>query len=110
MELAYAAAPQVTYAAAPQMEVAYAAAPQVKYAAAPTTTTTYAAPLANGSQTVTYASAPEAPQAQVTGQVGQWLICQDAQGEFYQDSSTGQQFDQPPAHLLQLMQAQGGVY
>lgn len=113
--MAYAAAPaQVTYASAPATyaaaPVAYAAAPstyeaQVAYAAAPAVTTAYAA------APLTYAAAPVAQaQAEVKAQVGVWLICQDAQGEFYQNATTGQQFDQAPPELLQQIQAQGGVY
>jgi hypothetical protein len=60
---------------------------------------------------VQYVGAPAAPaaQAEVRAQIGNWLICQDAMGEFYQNAATGQQFDQAPAELLQLIQAQGGM-
>jgi len=68
--------------------VTYASAPQVQYAVAP---------------------AAQVAQAEVKAQIGNWLICQDAMGEFYQNAATGQQFDQAPAELLQLVQAQGGI-
>jgi hypothetical protein len=46
-------------------------------------------------------------QVHTKGQIGDWLILEDAQGEFYQYAPTGQQFDQPPAELIQLVQMQG---
>merc|ERR1719440_2380021 len=53
---------------------------------------------------------PQQPAAQpaqsqkVKQQLGDWLICEDAQGEFYVNSRTQQSFDQPPAELVQLYQ------
>jgi len=43
-------------------------------------------------------------QASVKQQTGDWLICEDAQGEFYSYQPTGQTFDQPPPELLQLIE------
>mmetsp|Transcript_12457 Transcript_12457/g.22887 ORF Transcript_12457/g.22887 Transcript_12457/m.22887 type:complete len:195 (-) Transcript_12457:56-640(-) len=72
-------------------------------------------------QVVTYAAAPPVinqgfaqpqlavqPQAQavVKMEVGVWQVCEDQQGEFYVHTVSGQQFDQPPAELLQLLQQQ----
>eukprot|EP00929_Paragymnodinium_shiwhaense_P124303 TRINITY_DN9947_c0_g1_i1.p1 TRINITY_DN9947_c0_g1~~TRINITY_DN9947_c0_g1_i1.p1 ORF type:complete len:623 (-),score=152.59 TRINITY_DN9947_c0_g1_i1:166-2034(-) len=47
-----------------------------------------------------------AAQATVKQTVGDWLICEDAQGEFYQHVPTQQTFDQAPQELLDLL-AQG---
>merc|ERR1719424_541447 len=103
----YEAAPAVSYSAAPAMS--YAAAP-VSYAAAPVTYSSapQAASVQYAAAPVQYAAAPamQVAQAEVKAQIGQWLICQDAMGEFYQNSATGQQFDQAPAELIQLIQAQ----
>jgi hypothetical protein len=45
-----------------------------------------------------------APQANVKQQIGDWLICEDGQGEFYSHQPTGQTYDQPPPELLQLIE------
>jgi hypothetical protein len=42
-------------------------------------------------------------QAQVKLAVGNWLVCQDGQGEFYVNSQTRQEFSQPPQELVQLL-------
>lgn len=42
---------------------------------------------------------------QVVAQIGDWAICEDAQGEFYYNNATAQSYDTPPPELLQLMQA-----
>jgi len=48
---------------------------------------------------------PEAAsQGIVKAEVGEWQICEDAQGEYYVHVPSGQTFDQPPQELLQLMQ------
>merc|ERR1711865_384263 len=74
---------------------------------APATTMMHApAPTMMQAPAMHYAAAPVAQgaqQAAVKQQIGQWLICHDAQGEFYQDSATGQSYDHPPPQLLQLM-------
>ena len=93
----YAGAPQVVPAAAPSHAAfSYAAAPQVSYAAPPV--------YASAPQMVP--AAPAQQQAMVKHQIGPYLICHDAQGEFYNDSRTGESFDQPPVELLQLVQMQ----
>ena len=55
-------------------------------------------------------AAPELQQpaatANVTGQIGEWLICEDQQGEYYIHEPSQQQFDQPPAELLALLPPQ----
>merc|ERR1711953_168260 len=49
--------------------------------------------------------AAQQPESTVKMQLGPWLVCEDALGEFYHHSQTGQSFEQPPAELLQLFQA-----
>lgn len=63
-----------------------------------------------GAQASQAAQAAE-PQARLTGQIGVWQILEDAQGEFYCNSTTRQTFDQPPPELLQIIQQQkqGGM-
>jgi len=53
---------------------------------------------------------PAGPEeATVKMQLGVWSICEDNQGEFYHNATTGQTFDQPPPELLELYeQSQGG--
>lgn len=60
----------------------------------------YAAPPA-----VAPPAAAPAPQAKLKMTLGDWQICEDAQGEFYVHAPTGQTFDQPPPQLVQLYQA-----
>lgn len=43
-----------------------------------------------------------ANQVKLKEQIGEWMICEDAQGEFYKNARTQQQFDQPPAELVQI--------
>merc|ERR1712137_1192510 len=45
-------------------------------------------------------------QPVVKSQVGDWLICEDAQGEFYQHAPTNQVFAEPPQELLDLLPQQ----
>jgi hypothetical protein len=58
-----------------------------------------------------YAQQPQMPQiapasqATVKQQIGDWLICVDALGEFYVNARTQQQLDQAPAELLYQVQA-----
>jgi hypothetical protein len=62
---------------------------------------------------VTYAAAhhvayhaPDAhPQAVLKMELGDWQICEDAQGEYYVHAPTGQTYDHPPPELLELHQA-----
>mmetsp|Transcript_7010 Transcript_7010/g.15101 ORF Transcript_7010/g.15101 Transcript_7010/m.15101 type:complete len:427 (+) Transcript_7010:75-1355(+) len=91
--------------------VTYGAPAPVTYAAP---SVTYGAPAANYAAPATYAQpgqpAPgyyqQAQQQQVPATVkmtlGDWMILEDDQGEFYQNSATGQTFDQPPQELLTL--------
>jgi hypothetical protein len=53
---------------------------------------------------VPIAAAPVAQQAVLKMEVGGWQICEDELGEFYVHAATGQQFDQPPQQLLQVLQ------
>jgi hypothetical protein len=59
-------------------------------------------------QPAMYSQQVQMPQVAIAGQtnvkeqVGEWLICEDAQGEYYHNSRTSQSFDQPPAELVQL--------
>jgi hypothetical protein len=46
-----------------------------------------------------------AAQAEVVAQIGDWAVCEDAQGEFYYNAATGQSFDAPPPEFLQVIQA-----
>merc|ERR1719345_130260 len=82
-------------------------APAMTMMHAPATTMMHApAPTMMQAPAMHYAAAPVAQvaqQAAVKQQIGQWMICHDAQGEFYQDSVTGQSYDHPPPQLLQLM-------
>jgi len=48
---------------------------------------------------------PPANQAKLKQQLGDWMICEDAQGEFYMNARTQQSYDQPPAELVQLYRA-----
>merc|ERR1712151_1193222 len=122
------AAPQPSYAA---QEVTYAvpqathAAPQPSYAAQQVT---YVAPQATyvaqqpsfeppmiypapaqpayemPQQQYVYASSGVAAQApMLKAQVGDWQICEDAQGEYYVHVPSNQTFDQAPLELLQLL-------
>jgi hypothetical protein len=50
------------------------------------------------------AAQPAQQQQKIKQQLGDWLICEDAQGEFYVHARTQQSFDQPPAELVQLYQ------
>merc|ERR1719345_645179 len=87
------------YSAAPMTMMHAPAAPAMTMMHAPATTMMHA-------PAMHYAAAPVAQvaqQAAVKQQIGQWMICHDAQGEFYQDSVTGQSYDHPPPQLLQLM-------
>jgi len=45
-----------------------------------------------------------APEARIKMTVGEWQICEDAQGEYYVHTPTGQSSDQPPSHLVQFAQ------
>jgi len=93
-------APQVTYA--PQATVVETFAPQFAPSMA---ATTMAAP-------VSYIPAPVMFQEQVVEQlggqsviveqVGDWLVCEDAQGIFYHHSPTQQSFDNAPSEFLML--------
>jgi len=51
------------------------------------------------------APANQASQARLKQQLGEWMICEDARGEFYMNARTQQSFDQPPAELVQLYRA-----
>jgi len=44
--------------------------------------------------------------AAVLEEYGDWAICEDDQGEFYYHWPTNQSYDNPPAELLQLVEAQ----
>jgi hypothetical protein len=50
------------------------------------------------------APAAAAGQPKVKEQIGDWMICEDAQGEYYINARTQQSFDQAPAELVQLYQ------
>jgi len=68
-------------------------------------------PAATQCQSSAYVQQAQAPQgasanqARVKQQLGEWMICEDAQGEFYMNQRTQQSFDQPPAELVQLYKA-----
>eukprot|EP00411_Alexandrium_monilatum_P052734 CAMPEP_0175423538 /NCGR_PEP_ID=MMETSP0095-20121207/48315_1 /TAXON_ID=311494 /ORGANISM="Alexandrium monilatum, Strain CCMP3105" /LENGTH=164 /DNA_ID=CAMNT_0016722801 /DNA_START=26 /DNA_END=516 /DNA_ORIENTATION=+ len=64
-------------------------------AAAPMAQAPVAAPVAQG------------PAAMTKMQIGVWNIAEDAQGEFYCNTITGETYDQPPPELLSLMQVCG---
>jgi len=54
------------------------------------------------------AQQPEAAPAskpKLKQRLGEWMICEDAQGEFYMNARTQQSFDQPPPELVQLYRA-----
>jgi len=69
-------------------------------------------------QAFTYAAAPTVQQgfanpeifvqptaeAVIKMEVGLWQVCEDQQGEFYVHTASGQQFDQPPYEVLQVLQ------
>jgi len=61
-------------------------------------------PLSGAQQPHMSQGAP-ASQAKLKQQLGNWMICEDAHGEFYMDARTQQSFDQPPAELVQLYKA-----
>jgi hypothetical protein len=44
------------------------------------------------------------PPAQILEELGDWMICEDEQGEFYWHVPSSASFDSPPAELLQLHQ------
>jgi len=50
-------------------------------------------------------AAPQQAQSSVKLEVGDWMVCEDAMGEFYHHSPTGQSFDQAPAQLVELIKA-----
>merc|ERR1719482_1434373 len=56
-------------------------------------------------QQAKYAQPQQQAAQKIKQQLGDWLICEDAQGEFYVNSRTQQSFDQPPAELVQLYQS-----
>eukprot|EP00929_Paragymnodinium_shiwhaense_P106337 TRINITY_DN7162_c0_g2_i5.p1 TRINITY_DN7162_c0_g2~~TRINITY_DN7162_c0_g2_i5.p1 ORF type:complete len:836 (+),score=289.73 TRINITY_DN7162_c0_g2_i5:90-2597(+) len=41
--------------------------------------------------------------ATVKQQIGDWLICEDGQGEFYSHAPSGQMYNEPPPELLALL-------
>jgi len=49
---------------------------------------------------------PQPAQQTVLKQVGDWLVCRDAQGLFYHHTPTKQSFDQPPPELMMQLQGQ----
>jgi len=53
-------------------------------------------------------AAPQAAegQAAVKEQIGDWLVCEDAEGIFYYHSTTGQSYDRPPPELQKYLQRQ----
>jgi len=44
-------------------------------------------------------------EATVKAEIGNWAVCEDAQGEFYLDRRTNQSYDQMPPELDQLLAA-----
>jgi hypothetical protein len=54
-------------------------------------------------QSVAYAQ--QASEPKLKEQIGDWMICEDAQGEFYVNARTQQSFDKPPAELVKLYQS-----
>jgi hypothetical protein len=54
-------------------------------------------------QSVAYAQQVSEPK--LKEQIGDWMICEDAQGEFYVHARTQQSFDKPPAELVKLYQS-----
>merc|ERR1712136_205249 len=65
---------------------------------------------ANAFQLQVVQAQPLQEEATVKMQVGVWSVCEDQQGEFYHNGTTGQTFDSPPPELLGLLQQlQGGA-
>jgi len=68
-------------------------------------------PASMQSQSMACAQQAQMPQGAATNpaklkqQLGDWMICEDAQGEFYMNARTQQSFGQPPAELVQLYRA-----
>lgn len=54
-------------------------------------------------QSVAYTQQVSEPK--LKEQIGDWMICEDAQGEFYINARTQQSFDKPPAELVKLYQS-----
>jgi hypothetical protein len=81
---------------------------QSAFSCSPVMTTAPVAPqvlqMAGVGYPVPIAAAPVAQQAVLKMEVGGWQICEDELGEFYVHTATGQQFDQPPQQLLQVLQ------
>lgn len=48
--------------------------------------------------------AEPAPPANILQELGDWMICEDAQGEFYWNVSSSTSYDKPPEELLLLYQ------
>eukprot|EP00811_Abedinium_folium_P009736 NODE_18999_length_864_cov_14.001357.p1 GENE.NODE_18999_length_864_cov_14.001357~~NODE_18999_length_864_cov_14.001357.p1 ORF type:complete len:186 (-),score=46.01 NODE_18999_length_864_cov_14.001357:199-756(-) len=94
----FASMPQPQYQTA-VVQTGYATQPQVvTYGAPQQQTVTYGAPQ---QQAVTYGAPPQ--QAAVEKlRLGNWIICEDAQGEFYHNALTGQSYDDAPPELLAL--------
>eukprot|EP00811_Abedinium_folium_P010364 NODE_19587_length_836_cov_19.521862.p1 GENE.NODE_19587_length_836_cov_19.521862~~NODE_19587_length_836_cov_19.521862.p1 ORF type:complete len:174 (-),score=31.51 NODE_19587_length_836_cov_19.521862:292-813(-) len=86
----FASAAQPQYQTA-TVQAGYAMQPQV---------VTYGAPQ---QQAFTYGAPPQ--QAAVEKlRLGSWIICEDGQGEFYQNTLTGQSYNDAPPELLALHQ------
>jgi len=53
-------------------------------------------------------AAPAQPQSQakVLQRIGDWAICQDAQGQFFQNLRTNKSYDEPPPELVSMLQGQ----
>jgi len=77
--------------------------PELRALLQPPATTQSQAPVF--SQQAQAAQGAPANQAKIKQQLGDWMICEDAQGEFYMNARNQQSFDQPPAELVQLYRA-----
>jgi hypothetical protein len=49
----------------------------------------------------------QGPESVVLDEVGEWMVCEDAQGLFYYHSPTAQSHDQPPLELVQYYDSIG---
>ena len=59
-------------------------------------------------QVIQQQAAPQVAQSIVKLEIGEWLVCEDAQGEFYFHAPSGQSFDQAPPELVEFIRISQG--
>lgn len=59
-------------------------------------------------QVIQQQAAPQEAQSIVKLEIGEWLVCEDAQGEFYFHAPSGQSFDQAPPELVEIIRVSQG--